>query len=1408
MKKVCRIIPAIILLLNTVQAKAQCDLQVFPSSAAICVGDSVQLVVVDLSGNATGDYNWSPASGISDPGSAVVYANPQLTTTYQVTNSACTAQGDTVSVTVTVNEYPQVNAVPDQTYCNGAAGNEVIFSSTTSGASFIWQSTTGINIGFGTNGTGHIPEFNAFNDSILTVINTIEVTATANGCTGPAESFDITVNPTPLVSSVPPDTFSYCNGNMMSEILFESFTPGSDFQWTSDQDIGFGTAGTGGIPVAQASITGLDSVVANIEVTAMFSGCTGPDTSFKITVYPIPTFTSDTLASVCSGSPFQYTATGTPGAEFKWSRAVVSGISNGAGNAQTNTIQETLINTTSQPITVEYVYTLTPTFAGKKKCKSITTLYVTVYPIPLVNPVSDKNFCSGETVSSISFSSATPGASFSWTSDINIGFGTSGTGPIPAFVANNAGSTTQTATVTVYASANNCPGATPDVFLIAVTPGPVLITAKTGTVCTGSAFAYTAGSSVQNTTFSWTRPSDSFGNNAAGASSAIINEVLNNTSPLPVIVKYAFQLTSGVSCAGTDTLAVTVFPKPVLSSPLNVITCDSVPFVYLATSATPGTSITWVRNPVDGISNGFASGSTNLVNESLNNTTTDTVNVIYNFTLTANGCASNFQDVIAKVSPNPVLNNIVLRDTTCNNTLFEYEATSTISGTTFTWKRDSVAGISNPADSAEGPFISETLLNTTASPVEVVYEYTLTEPNGCPFQQNLVVTVFPTLVLTTDTSLTTCDNSPFVYQALTNTTGVLFSWSRDVVNGISNAAASSANSLINEVLDNATDTSLVVTYSYSLQIGDCIYHQDVEVTVNPTMALSSPPVASICNNELFTYQAASTTPGAYFSWSRLADTIGNAAASADTSLISEIIFNDTPTPKTVTYLFTLTTPDSVCSNVTSVVVTVNPTPVIDPVPDQVYCHNDAIESLAFTSATPDAVFTWTSTADIGFGLAGTGALPFFFATNPDTIPVTTTVEIQVVSGPDNCEGENYSFDVTVNPVPKLISSAGVSICSGNYLNYAITPSYQNNVFYSWITLPVQFVSGNNSKFVADTVNIIPDLLIDSIDNAKILVEYGITLIYSVGANFCISDTTIGVTINPSPPLPLFTSLLPNTDTVTLCHGSENINFNINDNSNAKGLTYYWASEPPGAVDIRNSVNPNTVISFNGPAETVVIKAYAFNSEALGGCPDSTSQVVLITSNSDSINERRIFMKQPGNLLVYPDNSLAIDSGYQWGYDIRLNDSTLGAPDSIPNQVYQVFTPESKFINAGQLDTVNYAFWVLLKDGLCRSKVYYNGPYAPKKLASENQAGTEPTVHAYPNPSSGDFTISIRGNIYGILQMRMYNMMGERVYENSLEKRTGETSLMISEPQWPAGIYLLELSGSDQKTLTSRMIITH
>ena len=93
--------------------------------------------------------------------------------------------------------------------------------------------------------------------------------------------------------------------------------------------------------------------------------------------------TSPTSVSICSNTAFTYTATtgSTSTITYSWTRAAVSGISNQASSGSTANINETLVNTTNAPITVQYLFQLSPNPCGNSTNTAIP-VNVTVNPTP------------------------------------------------------------------------------------------------------------------------------------------------------------------------------------------------------------------------------------------------------------------------------------------------------------------------------------------------------------------------------------------------------------------------------------------------------------------------------------------------------------------------------------------------------------------------------------------------------------------------------------------------------------------------------------------------------------------------------------------------------------------------------------------------------------------------------------------------------------------------------------------------------------------------------------------------------------------------------------------------------------------------------------------------------------------
>jgi hypothetical protein len=111
-----------------------------------------------------------------------------------------------------------------------------------------------------------------------------------------------------------------------------------------------------------------------------------------------PTLNSVTSNTVCSNQAFNYTATTASAGTFTfaWTRAAVSGISNAASSGSNANVNETLINTTTNPVTVTYLFTISP-----NPCGALVQQAVNVTVNPTVTPtVASYSVCQNGTVPS------------------------------------------------------------------------------------------------------------------------------------------------------------------------------------------------------------------------------------------------------------------------------------------------------------------------------------------------------------------------------------------------------------------------------------------------------------------------------------------------------------------------------------------------------------------------------------------------------------------------------------------------------------------------------------------------------------------------------------------------------------------------------------------------------------------------------------------------------------------------------------------------------------------------------------------------------------------------------------------------------------------------------------------------
>src|ERR1035437_9943769 len=286
---------------------------------------------------------------------------------------------------------------------------------------------------------------------------------------------------------------------------------GTTYTWATPVVTGGGTGGsaqaTGQSSISQTLTNPTNTAqTATYTVTPTSGACTGATFTVTVTVNPKPAITAMT-STICSGATFTATpVNGTngvvpAGTTYTWATPVVTGGVTG-GSAQAtgqSSISQTLTNptNTAQPET----YTVTP-LSGS--CTGATfTVTVTVNPTASVTTVlPNLTYCNSVAAPAIAnFTSNVAGVTYAWTSNADVGFGTSGTGNIPAYTATNLTNNPVVATVSVTATINGCTGP-PKTFTVTVNPTPV-VTISADYCSVPGRVRLTVNSSVTPATYLW-----------------------------------------------------------------------------------------------------------------------------------------------------------------------------------------------------------------------------------------------------------------------------------------------------------------------------------------------------------------------------------------------------------------------------------------------------------------------------------------------------------------------------------------------------------------------------------------------------------------------------------------------------------------------------------------------------------------------------------------------------------------------------------------------------------------------------------------------------------------------------------------------------------------------------------------
>ena len=523
-------------------------------------------------------YNWTnsnpmiglPASGTGNIPAFTAINNTTLPVTATITvipeSSGCL--GSPRVFTITVNPMPAVTIPADQRLCNGSTTGMIYFASAVNGAVYNWTNNN-TSIGLAATGIGNIAPFIATNNSNIPDSAMITVIATAAGCSGPAKTVNIIVDPTAIVNQSVSQEL--CNGALTSLVEFNGNVTGSGFAWTNNNTtIGLPASGSGNILPFTAINNSDTAVIATISVTGTYNGCSGNANSFTITVNPTASINQPASQVVCNGAPttgisFASLVNGTT---FTWTNNNISIGLPAGGNDSIPSFNA--MNATNAPVTA--IISVTPTANG---CPGPAKNFAfTVNPTPGLLQPGDQVLCNGASTNAIHFTGSVPGTIYKWVNNNPlIGLPANGTGDIPSFVAVNDSSSPVIATITVTPTASNCPGASAT-FTITIKASPQIADLTNQALCnraTTSPILLTG--TINATTYSWTNNNPSIGLSTNGSGDINSFTAVNNTSsPVNAVISVS---ANAYGCTGkVKSVIITVHPTPAVNASADMIVCQ------------------------------------------------------------------------------------------------------------------------------------------------------------------------------------------------------------------------------------------------------------------------------------------------------------------------------------------------------------------------------------------------------------------------------------------------------------------------------------------------------------------------------------------------------------------------------------------------------------------------------------------------------------------------------------------------------------------------------------------------------------------------------------------------------------------------------------------------------------------
>ncbi|RKR83002.1 CHU domain-containing protein [Mucilaginibacter gracilis] len=376
-----------------------------------------------------------------------------------------------------------------------------------------------------------------------------------------------------------------------------------------------------------------------------------------------------------------------------------------------------------------------------------------------------------------------------------------------------------------------------------------------------------SGTTDQSATYAWTVTSS---NNLAPAT--FVNGTTASSQypqiQFPDYGTYTVAVTCTNSC-GTDTKTqdITFQQAPTVNATVQQPICPGTS-VVINGSVTNGTYKSFVWQGGSGtFSPSRTSSLTPTYTPSAAEIAAGTVTLTLDVTTDLLGQCSDIQkNVTIGIYPFNTINSPATL-AACTGSALNYNITSTVAGSTYTWVAALTSGSATGfTANGNGSTIADIITDNDATNNAII-TYTITpHSNGCdgaPF--TLTVTVSPVPVILGATDNVICSNQPANIVLSANTPNIKYVWtstSTGAVTGNTNQTFPISASSIQDVLVNSSAATATVTYTIT-PVGNCAGQPVViKITVQPLPAPSVPgPDAEICSATTYQLNANDPSPG-------------------------------------------------------------------------------------------------------------------------------------------------------------------------------------------------------------------------------------------------------------------------------------------------------------------------------------------------------------------------------------------------------------------------------------------------------------------------------------------------------------------------------------------------------------------